>query len=71
MPTAQRARFVEGCGANDISPAKASELFDLIGQSKPYRLASELCRTKLVPIDATPVKKAEVGIVVDLLRIEP
>jgi DNA polymerase-3 subunit alpha len=33
---AQRARFVEGCKANDISPAKASELFDLIDKFAGY-----------------------------------
>jgi DNA polymerase-3 subunit alpha len=33
---AQRARFVEGCAANDISPAKASELFDLIDKFAGY-----------------------------------
>ncbi|QIL03337.1 DNA polymerase III subunit alpha [Sphingomonas sinipercae] len=33
---AQRARFVEGCAANDISPQKASELFDLIDKFAGY-----------------------------------
>ena len=33
---AQRARFVEGCAANDISAAKASELFDLIDKFAGY-----------------------------------
>jgi DNA polymerase III subunit alpha len=33
---AQRARFVEGCAANDISPGKASELFDLIDKFAGY-----------------------------------
>jgi len=33
---AQRARFVEGCKAHDISPAKASELFDLIDKFAGY-----------------------------------
>ena len=33
---AQRARFVEGCSANDISAAKASELFDLIDKFAGY-----------------------------------
>jgi DNA polymerase-3 subunit alpha len=33
---AQRARFVEGCAANDIHAAKASELFDLIDKFAGY-----------------------------------
>jgi DNA polymerase-3 subunit alpha len=33
---AQRARFVEGCAANNISAAKASELFDLIDKFAGY-----------------------------------
>ena len=33
---AQRARFVEGCGRNDIPPAKAEELFDLIDKFAGY-----------------------------------
>ena len=33
---AQRSRFVEGCGANDIAPAKANELFDLIDKFAGY-----------------------------------
>ena len=33
---AQRARFVEGCAANDISATKASELFDLIDKFAGY-----------------------------------
>jgi DNA polymerase-3 subunit alpha len=33
---AQRARFVEGCAANDIDAAKASELFDLIDKFAGY-----------------------------------
>ena len=33
---AQRARFVEGCAANDISAQKASELFDLIDKFAGY-----------------------------------
>ncbi len=33
---AQRARFVQGCAAHDISPAKASELFDLIDKFAGY-----------------------------------
>ena len=33
---AQRARFVEGCKAHDITPAKASELFDLIDKFAGY-----------------------------------
>ncbi len=33
---AQRARFVEGCGANDIAPPKANELFDLIDKFAGY-----------------------------------
>ncbi|HVH48260.1 MAG TPA: DNA polymerase III subunit alpha [Sphingomicrobium sp.] len=34
---AQRARFVEGCGtSNDIPPAKANELFDLIDKFAGY-----------------------------------
>ncbi|HEU5482342.1 MAG TPA: DNA polymerase III subunit alpha [Sphingomicrobium sp.] len=33
---AQRARFVEGCGRNNISPAKASELFDTIDKFAGY-----------------------------------
>ena len=33
---AQRARFVEGCAANDITAAKASELFDLIDKFAGY-----------------------------------
>ena len=33
---AQRARFVEGAGANDISPAKANELFDTIDKFAGY-----------------------------------
>jgi DNA polymerase III subunit alpha len=33
---AQRARFVQGCGANDIAPAKANELFDLIDKFAGY-----------------------------------
>ncbi len=33
---AQRARFVEGCAAHAISPAKASELFDLIDKFAGY-----------------------------------
>jgi DNA polymerase-3 subunit alpha len=33
---AQRARFVEGCAASDIKPAKANELFDLIDKFAGY-----------------------------------
>ncbi|HLL59246.1 MAG TPA: DUF655 domain-containing protein, partial [Allosphingosinicella sp.] len=33
---AQRARFVEGCAAHDITPAKANELFDLIDKFAGY-----------------------------------
>jgi len=33
---AQRSRFVEGCAANDIKPAKANELFDLIDKFAGY-----------------------------------
>lgn len=33
---AQRARFVEGCAANDIKPQKANELFDLIDKFAGY-----------------------------------
>ena len=33
---AQRARFVEGCAANDIDPPKANELFDLIDKFAGY-----------------------------------
>ncbi|MCH8615335.1 DNA polymerase III subunit alpha [Sphingomonas sp. SM33] len=33
---AQRARFVEGCKAHSITPAKASELFDLIDKFAGY-----------------------------------
>ncbi len=33
---AQRARFVEGCGRNDIPAAKASELFDTIDKFAGY-----------------------------------
>jgi DNA polymerase-3 subunit alpha len=33
---AQRARFVEGCGRNDIAPAKANELFDTIDKFAGY-----------------------------------
>ena len=33
---AQRARFVEGCAANDIGEAKATELFDLIDKFAGY-----------------------------------
>jgi DNA polymerase-3 subunit alpha len=33
---AQRARFVEGCRAHNITPAKASELFDLIDKFAGY-----------------------------------
>ena len=33
---AQRARFVEGCAAHSITPAKASELFDLIDKFAGY-----------------------------------
>jgi DNA polymerase-3 subunit alpha len=33
---AQRARFVEGCAANAIEPAKANELFDLIDKFAGY-----------------------------------
>jgi DNA polymerase-3 subunit alpha len=33
---AQRARFVQGCGANDIAPPKANELFDLIDKFAGY-----------------------------------
>ncbi|MDQ3077405.1 MAG: DNA polymerase III subunit alpha [Pseudomonadota bacterium] len=32
----QRTRFVEGAGANDIAPAKANELFDLIDKFAGY-----------------------------------
>ncbi len=32
----QRARFVDGAGANDIAPAKANELFDLIDKFAGY-----------------------------------
>jgi DNA polymerase-3 subunit alpha len=32
----QRARFIEGCAANAIEPAKASELFDLIDKFAGY-----------------------------------
>jgi DNA polymerase-3 subunit alpha len=32
----QRARFVEGAGANDIAPPKANELFDLIDKFAGY-----------------------------------
>jgi DNA polymerase-3 subunit alpha len=33
---AQRSRFVDGCGANGIAPAKANELFDLIDKFAGY-----------------------------------
>ncbi|MCU0729735.1 MAG: DNA polymerase III subunit alpha, partial [Sphingopyxis sp.] len=33
---AQRSRFVEGCAANNIRPAKANELFDLIDKFAGY-----------------------------------
>ena len=33
---AQRARFVDGCAAHSITPAKASELFDLIDKFAGY-----------------------------------
>jgi DNA polymerase-3 subunit alpha len=33
---AQRARFIEGAASNDISPAKANELFDLIDKFAGY-----------------------------------
>jgi DNA polymerase-3 subunit alpha len=33
---AQRARFVDGCGRNDIGPAKANELFDTIDKFAGY-----------------------------------
>nr|WP_314444942.1 DNA polymerase III subunit alpha [uncultured Sphingomonas sp.] len=33
---AQRARFVEGCGRQDITPGKANELFDLIDKFAGY-----------------------------------
>ena len=33
---AQRARFIEGCAENDISPEKANELFDLIDKFAGY-----------------------------------
>ncbi|MGI8706245.1 MAG: DNA polymerase III subunit alpha [Sphingomicrobium sp.] len=33
---AQRARFIDGCAANEISPDKASELFDLIDKFAGY-----------------------------------
>jgi DNA polymerase III subunit alpha len=33
---AQRARFVEGCAVHNITPAKASELFDLIDKFAGY-----------------------------------
>jgi DNA polymerase-3 subunit alpha len=33
---AQRARFVDGCAAHNITPAKASELFDLIDKFAGY-----------------------------------
>ncbi|MDV3258407.1 MAG: DNA polymerase III subunit alpha, partial [Sphingomonas sp.] len=33
---AQRARFIEGCAANDIDAAKANELFDLIDKFAGY-----------------------------------
>jgi DNA polymerase-3 subunit alpha len=33
---AQRARFVEGCGRQDIRPGKANELFDLIDKFAGY-----------------------------------
>jgi DNA polymerase-3 subunit alpha len=33
---AQRARFVEGCGRQDIKPGKANELFDLIDKFAGY-----------------------------------
>jgi DNA polymerase-3 subunit alpha len=33
---AQRARFIEGCAKNDISPEKANELFDLIDKFAGY-----------------------------------
>jgi DNA polymerase-3 subunit alpha len=33
---AQRARFIEGCKAHNITPAKASELFDLIDKFAGY-----------------------------------
>jgi DNA polymerase-3 subunit alpha len=33
---AQRARFIEGCATNDISPEKANELFDLIDKFAGY-----------------------------------
>ena len=33
---AQRGRFVDGCAANDIGPAKANELFDLIDKFAGY-----------------------------------
>jgi len=33
---AQRARFIDGCGANRIGPSKANELFDLIDKFAGY-----------------------------------
>jgi DNA polymerase-3 subunit alpha len=33
---AQRARFIQGCAANDIAPPKANELFDLIDKFAGY-----------------------------------
>jgi DNA polymerase-3 subunit alpha len=33
---AQRARFIDGCGANGIGPSKANELFDLIDKFAGY-----------------------------------
>ena len=33
---AQRARFLDGCGANGIGPSKANELFDLIDKFAGY-----------------------------------
>jgi DNA polymerase III subunit alpha len=33
---AQRQRFIDGCAANDIGPAKANELFDLIDKFAGY-----------------------------------
>ena len=33
---AQRARFIDGCGRNDIGPSKANELFDLIDKFAGY-----------------------------------
>lgn len=41
------------CESFDVELVIVAEtkLFDLIGQSKSFRLVAELCRTKLVPID--------------------